>query len=246
MATTQPTTPADDLDMRALMNDTMTKLGVKAIPLTVPPPPAPEGEREAKPPINHKEQLIGACIGLVLLIIVSILWSRSSAPASESAAPSAAAPSAAPTTATGPTVVPDPTIIAYFDYHNPASSTVITPAGMLRVEGTAGDAWRLIALSNHRPSVWIAADDVPSRLAQADPLPDLAPRPTARPAAATATPEPPRCETEADIRFTTERDVLINGVPRGHVIGRSCFSQADADAQANTQEQIVLQKGRTP
>ena len=125
----------------------------------------------------------GLTVALVLVALSLVSGSgRSAAPLLAPATAAASVAATAPPTAR-PTVGPDvPTVEAYFDYLDTSSSTAITITGMLRVDGKAGDDWRLVALSGKRSSVWVATRDVPTGLSVADPLPDLSPRPTAPPA----------------------------------------------------------------
>lgn len=206
--------------------------------------------------------LIGGLIAALILLALSALSGsdRRIAPnlAPATAAVPTLAPTAVPTRPPSPSAAPESTVGAFFDYRDPGSSTSITATGILRVEGRAGEDWRLVALSAHRPVVWIRLVDLPAGVPVADPLPDLAPRPTAQPAPRQPTSgsggnagsggeatTPAQCLTQADIHFTTERDVTrpnSNGTTDyiGHVHGQSCYSQAEADANADAQEQVVL------
>jgi len=125
----------------------------------------------------------GLTVALVLVALSLVSGSgRSAAPLLAPATAAASVAATAPPPTALPTVGADvPTVEAYFDYLDVSSSTAITITGMLRVDGKAGDDWRLVALSGKRSSVWVATRDVPTGLAVADPLLDLSPRPTSPP-----------------------------------------------------------------
>jgi len=168
--------PADDMDMRGILDDTMTKLGVKTPPLTVPAPAAPAapaGEAPPKPPITRQEQLIGAGIGLVLLIIVSILWSRWQGAATVtpvSVATTISVPTAAPVPPTPPAVMlPAFAAPSGIELGVIESSRAITPTAHYGLVWIQAD----VAGSG---LVWLRASDFPSLAIVG---PDLAPRPTA-------------------------------------------------------------------
>jgi hypothetical protein len=245
-------------------------LGDAAEPLDIPNFAGTDAEvlaaskpAEAKPAasgpsvVNQRLLIAIGGLALTLLIIAVSVWSgggqpprqnplavATTPPTTAAAAAAAAATAAAtPTTAAG-----ESTVVAYFDYLNPESSTAITPTGILRIDGQAGD-WRRVSLSGDRGQVWLKLADVPAGLASADPLPDLAPRPTSPPAPARPTVAsggsnsgggaPAQCETEADLRYHTEYDVLENNMIIGHVTGHSCYSQAEADQKAAANEKVV-------
>jgi hypothetical protein len=243
MATTQPIN--DEMDMRALMNDTMTKLGVKTTPLTVPAPAATLGDTPPKPPLTRQEQLLGAGLGIVLLIIASILWSRWQAtaptapPVPLQTAVSTFQPTSAPTAAPAPAAA----LVGYFDYRDPASVAPISASQIMRVVGQASDNWRLVDVGSAR--VWIPTEQVPTGIPAADPLPDLTPRrpvpiapaPVVQPVSApVASPAP--C-TQAIAPYVVHRQVQAGTLPIGEVTGWSCTSAAEAEASAATQEQQV-------
>ena len=217
-----------------------------------------------KPPPPRQALIIGAggvLVALLLVALSSLSWRGQGAGpllAPATVAVPSAAPATAPPTAPPTVIAPETTVGAYFDYHDPASSTEITTTGMLRVEAKAGDAWRLIALSAGRPQVWVKAEDVPAGLAVADPLRDLSPVPTRAPQAAPANSggvaTPAQCLTDADVRFTKvivvtyQRDgEQITRYP-GTVTGKSCYSQAEADQNADAwaKAMIAQDMARTP
>lgn len=73
------------------------------------------------------------------------------------------------------------------------------------------------------------------------PTPTTAPQPTQAPFVPTATPPAPRCETDADIKYTTTIEVEnAKGRILGTVTGRSCYSQEEADSKANALAQQML------
>ena len=170
MTTPQPSAPADDMDMRALMNDTMTKLGVKTAPLTGIAPTAPEEDLQPKPPLTRQEQLIGAIIGLVLLIMVSILWSRNQAQA-----PSAPVATTAPASTTAPLPTAPPVAMRFPAYAAPDGVTLGAIEATRAITPTAhyGDGWIQADVAGSG-RIWLRASDWPSLAIVG---PDLAPTP---------------------------------------------------------------------
>jgi hypothetical protein len=147
------------------------------------PTPVP-AQADALAPITRRQRIIGGV--LALLAIFVIFYSFGHAPAAPK--PTHAAPTAAsaPTTSAAPTVAPTPAplaLLAFFDYRDPASSTPLSSNQIARVVGRAGAGWRQVALTNSDARPWLRTQDIPASVPVANPLPDLAPRPTAIPPA---------------------------------------------------------------
>lgn len=257
-AASSSTTPTESSEVA----DIPTFAGTDAEILAASKPAADKPTKGTPGTTNQRLMIAISGLAVTLVIIaVSMLNGGGQPPrqnplAVATLAPTTAAAAAATAAPTATTAAHESTVVAYFDYANPESSTEITTTGILRVTGQADD-WRLVALSGGRPSVWLKLADVPAGLASADPLPDLAPRPTSPPAptrqpvapggSGSGAGTPSQCVSMEDIRFTTERDVTrpnTNGTTDylGHVVGRSCYSQAEADANADKEEQLLIQR----
>ncbi len=90
--------------------------------------------------------------------------------------------------------------------------------------------------------VWIARGQAAIDDATFNGLPDAAPRPTPLPAQVIVreVPVAPPCAIAADIRFTSPRDVVVDGITIGHVEGRSCSSQDEANRTADLLAQAQI------
>ena len=123
-------------------------------------------------PLNWRP--IAALFGVVLLLaIVGALSSlRPAAQAEQAAIIMIATPSPAPAV---PTAAPR-ALLGYFDYRDPTTATAFMVNDLERVIGQAG-AFRLVELAGGG-RVWVALADIPAGVPVADPLTDLAPRPT--------------------------------------------------------------------
>src|SRR5262245_18381903 len=231
---------ADELSMRAMLDTTMRDFGVERTPLhdATAEPIEPPARDISNAPLDSRTQLAIAFFALAIVALAFVLWGMFGAAQTSPEAPQqaetarpaqtiTAAPTAAPTAAAE-------RLMGYFDYRDADTVTMVEPSQIGRIVGTAGCCWLLVTVGGAR--VWIPTAELPSGIVADDPLPDLAPRPTspaatvapatspalAVPAAAPLLAPPAQCLTLADIRYTTERDVIKDGVPIGHVIGRSC------------------------
>lgn len=135
--------------------------------------------------MSRQEMAALAAVALMAAFIVVYAWATPNAPTApprQLVTAVATAPAVVPTVA--PTAAPA-ALVGYFDYRDLASVAPITANQITRVVGTAGDGWRLVDIGSAR--VWIAADQVPTGIPAAAPLPDLAPR---RPTPAPSAPAP--------------------------------------------------------
>lgn len=228
----------------------------------IPPPPAapvPESPAETEaadgpparrwrwPSVATNRAILGGAAGLIVAGLLIALISRS-APAAPAArpVPSPAAPTVAP-----PSPAPSPTAPPVAAFWAPGDERVpgdVARSAIQRPVARYGETWVSVALDGGG-EVWIARSDAEISDAELRALRDLAPQPTPLPPRVVErqvqVEVTPRCETEADIKFTADLNVQNGaGVPIGTVQGRSCYSQADADANAQAQADAMLNAWR--
>lgn len=185
-----------------------------------------------------------AAVALMAAFVIIYAWATprtpTPAPTPRATAVATFQPTAAPTVP--PTAAPA-ALVGYFDYRDQASVAPITANQITRVVGTAGDGWRLVDVGNAR--VWLPAEQVPTGIPAADPLPDLTPRrlvpiapaPVVQPVSApVASPAP--C-TQDIAPYIVHRQVQAGTLPIGEVTGWSCTSAAAAEANASAHEAKV-------
>lgn len=236
MSTSIPTAQ-DDFSMRDMLDQTLKDFDVTAPPLLGAPAATPTDT--TKPPMIGRTERAVAIAAVVFGLVAAMAFNRLNAAAPATMPQLTAAPAALLPTPIPHSPSPEAAMLPAFAAPNGARLGEIEATRDITPTAHYGDEW-IQADVQGSGRIWLRASDWP---ALAIVGPDLAPRPTptARPYVS-PTPEPPRCETEADIKFVAERDVIIDGLPRGHAVGRSCLSQVDADAQADAQEQAVIER----
>lgn len=190
------TTPAtisaapNDLSMRELLDQTMQDFGVSVTPLTTPP--AVDTKPASAPVVGRTEQII-AVVALVVAITIALLFGRALV---TTPTPAQTQPTAAPASIQAPLpTLPPVAMIAAYGAPNEAPRWQIEATRVITPLAHFGSDW-LQADVQGSGVIWLKASDWP-QLAIIGP--DLAPRPTARPAqapvvpAATPPPPPPPC-----------------------------------------------------
>ena len=187
---------------------------------------------------------IGGIIGLlvaglvIILIAVSPAGPRAlpmGAPTRGQGAPTAAAPTSAPTAApTAPVPTTTPPIAAFFGVGANRAPDIAAGTPLTYTARWGADWAQVTAPGGGQ--VWIARGQAAIDDRAFNALPDAAPQPTPAPARVIVREvpgAPPPCATADDIRFTSPRDVVVDGLTIGHVEGRSCYSQNEADRTAD-------------
>lgn len=193
------------------------------------PPVAPD-----RRPASLVQLLLSAAAVLAIAAIVVYVVFRPSAPA---------APNGVPTTIAAPTPPPAaaPTEGATVDAYAAPGGTLLgpIPADSIIKYRYGNTSWG--GVDWHGRVVWIEADHPPPAS-----YPDLA-RPTPAPTVERVyveVPIEPPCDQAINPRYTAQIDVYDGSRPIGIAVGRSCISQADA--QANADALAAAMKGATP
>lgn len=199
--------------------------------------PKPEGEEEKprKPWRPGRLELAGIAAGLVLagalIAGLNAFWPAAPAPIVR--------PTQAPAPTAAPTLAPSPTIATQAAYAAPGGALLgtIPQTATLAYQHSGYPGWAGVA--HDSGIVWVETN------APIASLPDLAPPPTLRPA-------PPRpapaaapveaCDPLVNPRYTAPRQVD----PIGSVIGVSCTSQAEAEANADALAAAMLATADAP
>lgn len=205
----------DESQFAALLADTMQAVGATPAPAAEQP-----AEIQAKLPASTYRQLAGAgaFVALALLALYITLRpgaTQPSAPAMPTIAPAGAGQ---PGASVAPTEAPA-TVMAYAAPNGAALGPI--PADSTITYRYGDSSWG--GVDWHGRVVWIQADHAPP-----DSYPDLAPVWAAPAPAVIEVPIAVPC-----LPYVVEMDVLQNGAPIGHVTGRSCDSQAAAQANAD-------------
>lgn len=191
---------------------------------------------------SHKPMPVAALAAVVGVATILILaaFAALRAPTSPRARPTAVP---APTVAPAPSIAPQPTVtpqLAIAAFWGPGGERApdVDPGAIISPRARYGETWVSVALDGGG-EVWIARSDAQISDADLRALRDLSPPPT--PIVVERQIEvAPRCESAADIRFTSDQTVTNDaGVPIGTVQGRSCYSQADAEANAQVQAEAM-------
>jgi hypothetical protein len=200
-----------------MLRDTMTAVGAAE---------QPKEEETQRPRYRPGRREAAALVGGLILAVAAIaaLNVFGSAQAPVTRPPAVSQPTQAPT------VAPSPTIATQDGYASPEGARLGTVPLTSSVSFQHSDypGWGGIAWENGT-IIWVETD----RQGLVS-LPDLAPPPTRAPApgveAPVVAPAPiEACDPQVNPRYTAPRDV----VPIGSVVGVSCTSQAEAEANGD-------------
>jgi len=247
-----PYTEADREIARSIMAAAEDRAAARAETLVEPPParrltnrrgappPAPGAETGAKPPIGNKA-IAGIVGGLVLAVALIALANQfgGAGRRSPAAPPTTAGPAgvslAPPTEAAAPTERP-----AQVEAYAAPQGVELGPIDPATPTYRHSDYPGWAGIERRKGEiVWVKADP-----GQIEGLLDLA-EPTPAPTPKIIYVEPP-CDPATNPRYVAQLDVALDGRPLGQVTGRSCDSQAAAQADAETQAAQMRASAPTP
>jgi hypothetical protein len=226
--------PGEQSQFAALLDDTMTATGAAAAP------PTAEPAEPIRPQLGAHTyaQLAGALGIITLMIVAALLAFRSGAEPAPPVTTRATAP------AEQPTVAPAAAQVDAYAAPDGALLGPIPADTPLHYRHSDFPEWAGVDWQGK--VVWIKSEPA------AD-LPDLRPRPpaAAAPAAAPAPqiiyvePSPVPCDPQVNPLYSVQEDVYDGARPIGQVVGVSCESQADAQANADAAA-AAMKKGKKP
>lgn len=198
----------------------------------LPKPEAIKQDAARRQPWTRLELAMLAAVALLAVFVLIYAWTTPRTPTVPAAPRQTTVATLQPTSTSGaPTAAPVAIMLPAYAAPDGAQLGAIESTRALTPTAHYGDGWIQADVAGSG-RIWLFARDWPD-------LPIVGPDLSAA-APAAAPPAVALCETEADIRFTTERDVIIEGLSRGLVVGRSCFSQDEADARAAALSQHVI------